>query len=266
MTELGIERPIVGLIHIILTSRVVYSTMGSAQSTRNVSRGTPQGGVLSPLLWVIVVNKLLSLLEEAETKVVAYADDVVIVIQGKFSQTLCNLMETALSTLSRTFRPAGQKLCISNGAAAPRSVGQVYMLIRYKILIPTRTDWDHLPHHIENAVNIYTDGSKLNLQTGGGVFSPELDIKVQEAMSYLDTTKHCNTDIFIFSDSQAALRALDSYSTNSLTISECRQSLNEMATHFRISLFWVPGHRNIEGNCIADELARQGTTTDILRD
>jgi len=75
--------------------------MGSAHSTRNVSRGTPQGGVLSPLLWVVVVNQLLSLLEKAGTKVVAYADDVVILLQGKFPQTLCNLMETALSTLSR---------------------------------------------------------------------------------------------------------------------------------------------------------------------
>jgi len=72
LTELGIERLIVGLIHTILTSRVVYSTMGSAHSNRNVSRGTPQGGVLSPLLWVLVVNKLLSLLEETGTKVVAY--------------------------------------------------------------------------------------------------------------------------------------------------------------------------------------------------
>jgi len=97
LTELGIERPIVGLIHTMLTRRV-YSTMGSAHSTRNVSRGTPQGGVLSPLLWV---NKLLSLLEEAGTKVVAYADDVVILLQGKFAQTLCNLMETVLSNLSR---------------------------------------------------------------------------------------------------------------------------------------------------------------------
>jgi len=44
-----------------------------------------------------------------------------------------------------------------------------------------------LPHDISlaihcnsqaNSVNIYTDGSKLNSQTGGGVFSPELDIKV----------------------------------------------------------------------------------------
>jgi len=59
LTELSIERPIVGLIHTMLTSRVVHSTKGSAHSTRNVSRGTPQGGVLSPLLWVLVVNKLL---------------------------------------------------------------------------------------------------------------------------------------------------------------------------------------------------------------
>jgi len=34
----------------------------------------------------------------------------------------------------------------------------------------------------------------------------------------------------------------------------------------QINLIWVPGHRNIEGNCVADELARQGTTADILRD
>jgi len=51
LTELSIERPIVGLIHTMLTSRVVYSTMGSAHSTRNVSRGTPQGGVLSHLFY-----------------------------------------------------------------------------------------------------------------------------------------------------------------------------------------------------------------------
>jgi len=84
-------------------------------------------------------------------------------------------------------------------------------------------------------------------------------------MAHLDTSEH-HIDIFIFSDSQAALRALDSYTTNSKTISECRKSLNEMATDLRINLIWVPRHRKIEGNCIADELARQGTTADVLRE
>jgi len=37
-----------------------------------------------------------------------------------------------------------------------------------------------------------------------------------------------------------------------------------MANQFTISLIWVPGHRDIVGNCIADELARQGTTKPLL--
>jgi len=80
---------------------------------------------------------------------------------------------------------------------------------------------------------------------------------IQEAMTNLDTSVHHYIDIFIFSDSQAALRALDSYTTNSKTISEYRKSLNEMVTHLRINLIWLPGHRNIESNCIADELAHK---------
>jgi len=174
---------------------------------------------------------------------------------------------------------------LTNQISIPHSTDYVPPIVnferRYKIFIPTSTDWDNLPHQFENAVNIYTDGSTLNSQIGGGVFSPlkvsfrlpdhcsvfQAEVKaIQEAMAHLDTSEHHEIDIFIFSDSQAALRALDSYTTNSKTISECRKSLSEMATHLRINLIWVPGHRNIEGNCISDELARQGTTADILRD
>jgi len=44
----------------------------------------------------------------------------------------------------------------------------------------------------------------------------------------------------------------------------CRKSLHEMANQFTVSLIWVPGHRDIVGNCIADELARQGTIKPLL--
>jgi len=49
-------------------------------------------------------------------------------------------------------------------------------------------------------------------------------------MTHLGTSVHHDIDIFIFSDSQAALRTLDSYTTNSKTISECRKSPNEMGS------------------------------------
>ena len=64
-------------------------------------------------------------------------------------------------------------------------------------------------------------------------------------------------DINLFSDSQAALKALDSCVDNSITIMECRRSFDEMAKHYKITLILrVAGHQDIEGNCIADELAR----------
>ena len=39
-----------------------------------------------------------------------------------------------------------------------------------------------------------------------------------------------------------------------------------MAKHCKITLIWVPGHQDIEGNCIADELARKGTTIEVLQE
>ncbi|KAL7725318.1 hypothetical protein ACLKA6_012647 [Drosophila palustris] len=39
-----------------------------------------------------------------------------------------------------------------------------------------------------------------------------------------------------------------------------------MAELFDICLVWVPGHQDIQGNCIADELARRGTTDTLLPD
>jgi len=65
-----------------------------------VNKGTPQGGVLSPLLWNIAVNKLLRILEGGGCKVVAYAEDVAIIFNGKYPKTLCDLMTAKLKILS----------------------------------------------------------------------------------------------------------------------------------------------------------------------
>jgi len=63
---------------------MVTATLDTSTQTRLVNRGTPQGGVLSPLLWNITVYKLLRILERGGCKVVAYADDVAIIFNGKY--------------------------------------------------------------------------------------------------------------------------------------------------------------------------------------
>ena len=61
-------------------------------------------------------------------------------------------------------------------------------------------------------------------------------------------------EVFIFSESKAALKALTSWSIDSKTVLECRSAANTLAESTGLTLCWVPGHRDIGGNCKADEL------------
>ena len=52
--------------------------------TREVGKETPQGEVLSPLLWNLVINTLLVMLENVGCRTILYRDDVVLAVSGTF--------------------------------------------------------------------------------------------------------------------------------------------------------------------------------------
>jgi ribonuclease HI len=106
----------------------------------------------------------------------------------------------------------------------------------------------------------YTDGSKTNKGTGAGVyrwgsrrghsFSLGLHITLFQAEIY--AIKACimeniekgytGRNIYILSDSQVAIKALDSFQINSKLVQDCYHSLVKLPEHNRIQLVWVPGH------------------------
>jgi ribonuclease HI len=57
-----------------------------------------------------------------------------------------------------------------------------------------------------------------------------------------------NRNIYILSDSQVAIKALDSYQINSKLVWDFHQSFVKLAEHNRVQLIWVPGHEVTEGN------------------
>jgi hypothetical protein len=63
-----------------------------------VSRGCPQGGVLSPFLWCLIVNNLLARLNERCVYTQGYADDIFLAV-GKFPNMVSGLIQWALHTI-----------------------------------------------------------------------------------------------------------------------------------------------------------------------
>jgi ribonuclease HI len=120
-----------------------------------------------------------------------------------------------------------------------------------------------------------TDGSKTNKGTGAGVyrwglrrghnfslglhttvFQAEIRVYAIKACIMENIVKGCTgRNIYIFSDSQAAFKALDSFQINSNLVWDCHRSVVKLAEHKLIQLVWVPGYMGIDGNETADQLA-----------
>ena len=67
-------------------------------------------------------------------------------------------------------------------------------------------------------------------------------------------------NIIFLSDSQAAIKALNSTQVTSRLVLDTIDQLNDLGTHHQVTIRWVPGHENIPGNERADELARIGSS------
>ena len=66
------------------------------------------------------------------------------------------------------------------------------------------------------------------------------------------------------SDSQAALKALQAARTTSPFVRQCQEALNDIHAWHMMELCWVPGHAGVQGNEIADGLARSGSALRFL--
>ena len=145
----------------------------------------------------------------------------------------------------------------------------------FEVIIPERSEW--LSGNLENqAIVFYTDGSRKEGKVGIGVTGP--GIRLSKALgstpfifqAEIHAIELCvdkclkrgdlrGKHIHIASDSQAALKALKSSTMTSKLVYDCLNLIKQLATRCTVTLVWVPGHMGIEGNEIADELAKKGS-------
>ncbi len=76
----------------VLTGCLVSADLQGAQNTIVPTMGSPQGGILSPLVWNLVMSSLLSTFLREGVKAIGYAVDV----NGDDLATMASLIERAL--------------------------------------------------------------------------------------------------------------------------------------------------------------------------
>ncbi len=87
---------IAGWYNKVLTGRLVSADLQGAHNIIIPTMGSPQGGILSPLVWNLVMNSLLSTFPTEGVKAIGYTDDVLLFLNGDDPITMASLMERAL--------------------------------------------------------------------------------------------------------------------------------------------------------------------------
>ncbi len=96
MRRKGLPNNIIRWYCNLLKGRLVTAEVQGCTERVVPARGSPQGGVLSPLIWNIIIDELLSSFKGREVKVIGYADDILLYVVGKDPTTLGGAIQTAL--------------------------------------------------------------------------------------------------------------------------------------------------------------------------
>ena len=97
--ECGLEETCCRWVRSMLESRLVHTSLMGSSLTARVVGGCPKGEVLSPLLWNLVVDRLFAVTNDLGFSTFGYADNIVIIVQGKFAHTVREIMQEALNVV-----------------------------------------------------------------------------------------------------------------------------------------------------------------------
>ncbi len=97
MSRKGVPRNIVTWYNNLLRGRRVFADMQGCQACILPARGSPQGGVLSPLVWNMIMDTFLTQFRNGPVRIIGYADDILLYVKGKDPSTLSCLLQPALN-------------------------------------------------------------------------------------------------------------------------------------------------------------------------
>ena len=96
-----LPQELVRWINAMLRSRTVTVSVQGKSVSKRVKTGCPQGGILSPLLWNLVINTLIILINSTPADSEGFADDVNLLIRGIDLNTILNIGQQCLDRIRK---------------------------------------------------------------------------------------------------------------------------------------------------------------------
>jgi hypothetical protein len=206
----------------MLRSRSIFVDIRGATMHMNVRHGCPQWGVLSPLLWNMVADSLLNQLGNCNCFVQGFADDIVILINGKFLSTMCDLMQNALNCVQNCCGEIGLNVNADKksmvlftkrknleGFFAPRLFDTELVLNNQVKYLGGKLNWKfHIDNRIRRASVLtlmpYGNRKIMGSETEGGVldihFGNKTDVDLcRISLVEKNTSDHCKNSLVISS-------------------------------------------------------------------
>ena len=97
MGNKGVPSTVIEWYCSLLSNRTVHAEIQGQQMEVRPKRGSPQGGVLSPLIWNLIMDGLLTQFKRGPVRALGYADDVLLYITGSDPRTMANLIQPSLN-------------------------------------------------------------------------------------------------------------------------------------------------------------------------
>nr|XP_029715964.1 uncharacterized protein LOC115259494 [Aedes albopictus] len=195
-------------------------------------------------------------------------DDMLTLLERTYLKHL-NVFDAILPNITvYQHQPLDIQVTLMEGAPAKRNCNP--RVVKQAFLYLQNTKYKFRP-------NIYTDASKIEDACGVGVFcaatkhriSLKLDTEtcimtaelyaILVALKYLQS--ECIEGAVLFTDSLSSCQLIEGLLANPRRNSVI-QEIVEIATTMNVTIQWIPSHCAIEGNDIADELAKAGVYSD----
>jgi len=125
MLSLGCDQRITSLTINYLRERTATYSIGSISQTIKLTRGCPQGSKFGPRLWNITMDPLLKRNLPTDTHIVAYADDIALLIAGNTRKDIIQRTEEALDTITEWANTRGLTFSKEKSVIVPLKGGIV---------------------------------------------------------------------------------------------------------------------------------------------